>query len=552
MLSTGSTGVAHRELVYFFKERKGLLLVYSFFNRMKKIIFLTVAVLSFVALLPATASAAWTAPLLAPPGCTAGTPGCDAPVNVSAYSQTKIGQLILSVTSGYSSLLITNKSTGKSTFSLNPYTTDATTKKNFWTINGSSDGATWLPLVTGREGKVGIGTQINPQEVLDVAGAVKIGTTANANKGTIRWTGQDFEGYLGSSGWKSLTAGGEDDIDGACPPGQYVNRISDGIAFCSEPVANDEFDFTPMGTTVGIPSLTMGDPFTTVYVSPYPAVTPKKMVRAIVVSLSLAPIDARGVKAGGLNEIEIRGYENGAWSTINNYIWNSNGSSSYNPVTGNVNASTFIIPISPNREVSNTQFPGTFQIRNRLSPTGTTISGTGTIIAYIYGPNRLNSSSITVTVPVQVYSAGWGGHHFSCGTTWYGAQTEMKFVFNRDNGPVMGRVCSDAFVKALAGNGAVIPSASGPITIDRSSRDVNKVLTYTFSGLVNNVPASYPLTLQSGAMVNGLLSRIENSMELAKYSCNSVRYTINRSFAWSTGSTAEGTTIGSLAITCTR
>ena len=113
---------------------------------MKKIIFLTVAVLGFVALLPTTASAAWTAPLTAPPTCTAGKPGCDAPVNVSAYSQTKIGQLILTVTSGFSSLLITNKSTGKSTFSLNPYTTDTTTKKNFWTINGSSDGATWLPL----------------------------------------------------------------------------------------------------------------------------------------------------------------------------------------------------------------------------------------------------------------------------------------------------------------------------------------------------------------------------------------------------------------------
>jgi len=236
MLSTGSAGVAHRELVYSLKREKVYYSFTHFFIRMKKIIFLTVAVLGFVALLPVTVSAAWTAPLLAPPACTAGSPGCDAPVNVSAYSQTKIGQLILSVTSGYSSLLITNKSTGKSTFSLNPYTTDATTKKNFWTINGSSDGSTWLPLVTGREGKVGIGTQINPQEVLDVAGAVKIGTTANANKGTIRWTGTDFEGYMGTK-WTSLTAGGGSGaiaVPQSCPSGQYVTGLkSNGSLACA-------------------------------------------------------------------------------------------------------------------------------------------------------------------------------------------------------------------------------------------------------------------------------------------------------------------------------
>jgi hypothetical protein len=53
-------------------------------------------------------------------------------------------------------------------------------------------------------GKVGINTT-NPQETLDVAGAIRLGNTTQTLFGTIRWTGVDFEGY-GSSGWKSLTS----------------------------------------------------------------------------------------------------------------------------------------------------------------------------------------------------------------------------------------------------------------------------------------------------------------------------------------------------------
>lgn len=45
--------------------------------------------------------------------------------------------------------------------------------------------------------QVGIGTT-NPQEQLDINGALKIGTTTTSNAGTLRWTGTDFEGYNGS------------------------------------------------------------------------------------------------------------------------------------------------------------------------------------------------------------------------------------------------------------------------------------------------------------------------------------------------------------------
>lgn len=50
----------------------------------------------------------------------------------------------------------------------------------------------------------------DPQEKLDVDGAVRIGTTTNTNAGTIRWTGTDFEGFNGTE-WVSLTTPKEAD-----------------------------------------------------------------------------------------------------------------------------------------------------------------------------------------------------------------------------------------------------------------------------------------------------------------------------------------------------
>jgi hypothetical protein len=54
---------------------------------------------------------------------------------------------------------------------------------------------------------VGIGTA-NPTERLDVAGGIKIGSTANASPGIIRWNEvkNDFEGFNGKA-WVSLTGG---------------------------------------------------------------------------------------------------------------------------------------------------------------------------------------------------------------------------------------------------------------------------------------------------------------------------------------------------------
>jgi len=67
------------------------------------------------------------------------------------------------------------------------------------------------------DGKVGIGI-FGPLEKLDVGGAIRLGTTAENNEGTIRWTGADFEGYDGSL-WHSLT-----NVSGSGLPAGTINQ----------------------------------------------------------------------------------------------------------------------------------------------------------------------------------------------------------------------------------------------------------------------------------------------------------------------------------------
>lgn len=62
-------------------------------------------------------------------------------------------------------------------------------------------------VIITNDGNIGAGI-INPDEKLALNGAIQIGNTENLNTGTIRWTGEDFEGYNGTS-WMSLTSGGE-------------------------------------------------------------------------------------------------------------------------------------------------------------------------------------------------------------------------------------------------------------------------------------------------------------------------------------------------------
>ena len=73
-------------------------------------------------------SANWTAPISSPPTCTAGTPGCDAPINAGSTAQTRTGDLTLQG-------ILT---------SLHLFTSDLTVTNSDGTVTSIPDGA---PLV---------------------------------------------------------------------------------------------------------------------------------------------------------------------------------------------------------------------------------------------------------------------------------------------------------------------------------------------------------------------------------------------------------------------
>lgn len=99
--------------------------------------------------------------------------------------------------------------------------------------------------IEGGTNDVGIGT-IEPEERLDIDGAVRIGTTANTNAGTIRWTGADFEGYDGGT-WLSLTSDGG---SGSLPPGAAGQTLRhNGVSWTATDFLYNDGSGIGVGTT---------------------------------------------------------------------------------------------------------------------------------------------------------------------------------------------------------------------------------------------------------------------------------------------------------------
>jgi hypothetical protein len=71
----------------------------------------------------------------------------------------------------------------------------------FWSSTGSFGNSIMYQNTAGT--RIGFNT-INPQELADFGGAIKIGTASNDTVGSLRWSGSDFEGRM-NSGWVSLT-----------------------------------------------------------------------------------------------------------------------------------------------------------------------------------------------------------------------------------------------------------------------------------------------------------------------------------------------------------
>jgi hypothetical protein len=101
-------------------------------------------------------------------------------------------------------------------------------------------------LISAMEGsnRVGLGGVTNPQEQLEVNGAIKLGYTGGMNPGTIRWTGMDFEGYDGVD-WRSLTASG-----GSLPAGSAGQTLRhDGSAWVADTNITNQGHLVGIGTS---------------------------------------------------------------------------------------------------------------------------------------------------------------------------------------------------------------------------------------------------------------------------------------------------------------
>jgi hypothetical protein len=89
---------------------------------------------------------------------------------------------------------------------------------------------------------LGVGNT-NPQEMLDVTGAIKLGTTTNNNVGTIRWNGTEFQGRT-ASGWVSLSS------VGALYTAGTGLSLSGGNVFSHDTQTAIDVDATNNGTNV--------------------------------------------------------------------------------------------------------------------------------------------------------------------------------------------------------------------------------------------------------------------------------------------------------------
>jgi len=82
---------------------------------------------------------------------------------------------------------------------------------------------------------------------MEIAGAIIISDSESQApvEGTIRWTGQDFEGYMGST-WKSLTSCDGDNNESNCPDPQYISHTITDLTSSSVKITVTLSQFLPM------------------------------------------------------------------------------------------------------------------------------------------------------------------------------------------------------------------------------------------------------------------------------------------------------------------
>ncbi len=322
------------------------------------------------------------------------------------------------------------------------------------------------------DGSFGI-DNIAPLEKLDVGGAIRLGTTANSNAGTLRWTGSDFEGYDGSL-WQSLTSGGGSSL----PTGGSTNTLrhngADWVAATN--LSND-------GTNIGINTASPSVPLHIVQPSGQVALRVdgyNASYASIYVNAATAPADP---VYGYLRGSTIYGYH----YLESDYSWNLNLNSG------------LALHVEPNGWTSfgnvglseSLNIPGALRLGNTTGNTAGSIRYTGTDFeGYVGGMwNSLTAGSLPAGTSGQTlrYSGGWiadgslynNGSYIGLGTTspdenlhiyedvdaWMGITIENpntgsgsgeQITFIDENGTLAGiRLYDDLFAGAYAGAMAI-------------------------------------------------------------------------------------------------
>jgi hypothetical protein len=96
-------------------------------------------------------------------------------------------------------------------------------------------------IITTGGGKSGFGI-LNPLEMVEVNGAIKIGNTSSTNAGTIRYTGTDFQGYVGGE-WRSLV-GGAASTQWVLNGNNITNSNTGNVGIGGDPAAGNKLDVT--------------------------------------------------------------------------------------------------------------------------------------------------------------------------------------------------------------------------------------------------------------------------------------------------------------------
>lgn len=151
-------------------------------------------------------------------------------------------------------------------------------------------------------GNVGIATT-NPIEKFEVNGAIRLGTTSTTNNGTLRFTGTDFEGYVGGQ-WRSLTA---------TTSGGAGTWTLSGTNLYSANSGN-----TGIGTTSPLTKLHITGNMTLDDVSPtiYTGIGNTDQNRYLTIISSPNATFASGLKAGGLLVADAYNYANPAKNNL--------------------------------------------------------------------------------------------------------------------------------------------------------------------------------------------------------------------------------------------